>query len=43
MHSPKFSKYDIIESVLKSLQINRNNDKALRILASITKSIDDDN
>ncbi|CAD8092796.1 unnamed protein product [Paramecium primaurelia] len=43
LHSPKFSKYDIIESVLKSLQINRNNDKALRILASITKSIDDDN
>ncbi|CAK63093.1 unnamed protein product (macronuclear) [Paramecium tetraurelia] len=43
LHSPKFSKYDIVESVLKSLQVNRNNDKALRILASITKSIDDDN
>ncbi|CAD8120500.1 unnamed protein product [Paramecium sonneborni] len=43
LHSPKYSKYDIIESVLKSLQMNKNNDKALRILANITKSIDDDN
>ncbi|CAD8206470.1 unnamed protein product [Paramecium octaurelia] len=43
LHSPKFSKYDIVETVLKSLQINRNNDQALRILATITNSIDDDN
>ncbi|CAD8119222.1 unnamed protein product [Paramecium sonneborni] len=43
LQSPKYSKYDIVESVLKSLQINKNNDKALKILSTITKNVDDDN
>lgn len=40
--SPKLSSYDLVDSVLKSLQKN-NNGKALNLLAVITKNIDDDN
>ena len=40
--SPRLSSYDLVDSVLKSLQVNRNNEKALSLLAAITKNIDDD-